>query len=527
MRTYPWTVQVNRDSLKDWSASAAAVKFVYGDTFLLAAKIEDFLYTTNAYAPKDFTLDGGNPQALRVVIRKEMNSTSYEYSFQASYNQGYLAGFGDLTTGQVEWLVALSDSQIKTDIDAAGGVLSCYLEISYTDGDGVPSTIAQVPITIVDQVDDGAAGTPPPSSPTYLTGTEIADGWFSKDKTMFWSVLSASTGTPPALTGGEDKYVIPATGTTGAWVGNEGKIAVDDGTWTYYIPSEGWGASVVDDTNVIQYISSAWAPYLVSGVPNLTTQYRGVFVSAAGVVTESSTITTNASGHLIAGTALFGGASLVGSEKLGVAGSIYATSQVMSSASGSFAMTAGLSVQSNIPTIYIKDTGSNANEKSWLIRTDGSKLSFQASSDDELTRVPFLEVDRTGTVIDEIVFPSAAPVLIGTAAQVGSETLGVAGDGYFSGTIIGKRETSLKTANYTATVADDTIECNGTFTVTLPALNGIAGTIVYVTNVGTGVITVDGNGTETIMGTTTRSLSAGDSLSLIANAAEDNWILRG
>ena len=131
MRIYPWTIHVNRDSALDWSASQAPTKFVYGDTFLMAAKIEDFDYTTNAYAPKDFTADGGAPQALRVVIRKERSSTSTLYSFQGSYNQGYLAGFGDTTAGQIEWLVALSDSQIKTDIDAAGGTLSAYLEISY------------------------------------------------------------------------------------------------------------------------------------------------------------------------------------------------------------------------------------------------------------------------------------------------------------------------------------------------------------------------------------------------------------
>jgi len=298
MRIYPWTVQVNRDSVKDWSASAAPVKFVYGDTFLLAAKIEDFDYTSNEYEPKDFTADGGSPSALRVVIRKDRDSTSELYSFQDAYNQGILSGFGDLTVGQVEWLVALSDTDIKTDIDAAGGILSCWLEISYTDGDATPSTIAQVQITIVDQVDDGAAGTPPPSSPTYLTATEIDALYFNKTETMFWSVLSATTGTPPTLTGGGDIYVIPATGTTGAWIGNEGKIAVDDGSWTYYTPEEGWGASVVDDISVIQYISGAWGSYLVSGKPNLTTQYRMTYVNAAGEITESSTLTTNANGVL-------------------------------------------------------------------------------------------------------------------------------------------------------------------------------------------------------------------------------------
>ncbi len=280
MRTYPWTIQINKDSVKDWSASNAADKFVFGDTFLLASKIEDFDYVTNSLIPKDFTLDGGNPQALRVLIRKERDDDSTLYSFQDQYNQGYLAGFGDLIIGQVEWLVALSDPQIEIDIEAAGGSLSCWLEISYLDGNSIPSTIVQKQITIVDQIDNGAAGTPPPSSPTYLTAAEVAAAFISKDGRMAWACISATTGTPPALTGSGDAYIIPASGTTGAWVGQEGKIAVDDNTWTYYTPAEAWSASVTDTPAIYQYISGVWteAPYVNSGAPEIGEALEGADV---------------------------------------------------------------------------------------------------------------------------------------------------------------------------------------------------------------------------------------------------------
>ena len=280
MILYPWTVQINRSTVKDWGASKAVTKFVYGDTIHLASKIEDFDYLTNAYIPKDFTLDGGNPQALRVLIRKELDSSSTLYSFQDSYNNGELAGFGDLTVGQVEWSIALSDAQIKTDLDAAGGTLTAYLEISYLDGNAIPSTIVQVPITIVDQVDDGAAGTPPPSSPVYLTAVEIAAIYVPIDGQMFWGAQSATTTTPPTLTTSGDIYVIP-TGATGAWSSNVGKVAVDNGTWTYYTPVEGWTVKAIDDAKFYQYVGTSWITQYGNSSQTVTQVTHGLSVGEA------------------------------------------------------------------------------------------------------------------------------------------------------------------------------------------------------------------------------------------------------
>ena len=85
-----------------------------------------------------------------------------------------------------------------------------------------------------------------------------------------------------------------------------------------------------------------------------------------------------------------------------------------------------------------------------------------------------------------------------------------------------------KTANYTATTSDHTIICgagNETFTVTLMAASGVTGFILNIKNIGTGTITVDANGSETIDGATTNSLSAQyDSITIQSDGTEW-WIL--
>lgn len=61
--------------------------------------------------------------------------------------------------------------------------------------------------------------------------------------------------------------------------------------------------------------------------------------------------------------------------------------------------------------------------------------------------------------------------------------------------------------NYTAVIGDDTILCNGTLTVTLPAVSSnLIGKQYIITNIGTGVVTVDANASELISGQLTQSI---------------------
>ena len=78
-----------------------------------------------------------------------------------------------------------------------------------------------------------------------------------------------------------------------------------------------------------------------------------------------------------------------------------------------------------------------------------------------------------------------------------------------------------KTTTYTILSTDDVVLCTGTFTVTLPTAVGIAGKAYRVKNVSTGVVTLDGDGTETIDGESTLTLYGDDSAEVISDGS--NW----
>jgi hypothetical protein len=66
------------------------------------------------------------------------------------------------------------------------------------------------------------------------------------------------------------------------------------------------------------------------------------------------------------------------------------------------------------------------------------------------------------------------------------------------------------------------VECNGTFTVTLPAVADVAtGKTYYIKNIGTGAVTVDGNGSETIDDATTQVINfQHDCMNIMNNGTE-------
>jgi len=83
-------------------------------------------------------------------------------------------------------------------------------------------------------------------------------------------------------------------------------------------------------------------------------------------------------------------------------------------------------------------------------------------------------------------------------------------------------EISLKTSDYTATSDDDVILCSGTITISLPVASGVSGKRLYIKNIGTGSITVDPNGTETIDGGTTAVIeNQYESITIVCDGS--NW----
>lgn len=80
-----------------------------------------------------------------------------------------------------------------------------------------------------------------------------------------------------------------------------------------------------------------------------------------------------------------------------------------------------------------------------------------------------------------------------------------------------------QTSNYTIDNTDCVINCTAnTFTVTLPTAVGVEGQYYIIKNSGTGVITIDGDGSETIDGSLTFILSIQyQSITIISNGL--NW----
>jgi hypothetical protein len=77
---------------------------------------------------------------------------------------------------------------------------------------------------------------------------------------------------------------------------------------------------------------------------------------------------------------------------------------------------------------------------------------------------------------------------------------------------------------YTVLDTDEWIRCDGTFTVTLPPATG-SGECYVVMNVGTGIITVAGDGADTINGEATATINSLDSL-LVVDVAANIWDAR-
>jgi hypothetical protein len=80
------------------------------------------------------------------------------------------------------------------------------------------------------------------------------------------------------------------------------------------------------------------------------------------------------------------------------------------------------------------------------------------------------------------------------------------------------------TALRTLDATDFMVECtSGTYSVTLPTAVGISGKQYTIKNSGTGVVTIDADGTETIDGSLTKALVQYNSLTIMSN--NTGWII--
>lgn len=84
----------------------------------------------------------------------------------------------------------------------------------------------------------------------------------SLDALVQLSVIDDTLTAPPGGESNGDRY-IPVATATGAWVGQEGKIAAyQDSAWYFYTPQEGWICWVSGTSKALIYTGSSWVPYL-------------------------------------------------------------------------------------------------------------------------------------------------------------------------------------------------------------------------------------------------------------------------
>ena len=82
---------------------------------------------------------------------------------------------------------------------------------------------------------------------------------------------------------------------------------------------------------------------------------------------------------------------------------------------------------------------------------------------------------------------------------------------------------TAQTTTYTAGADDYVIHCtSGTFSINLPTAVGITGKVYIIKNSGSGLITIDPNGSQTIDGVTTYTMGGAESVQVISTGS--NWI---
>lgn len=74
------------------------------------------------------------------------------------------------------------------------------------------------------------------------------------------SVLSATDTTPQESLSPGDRYLVPASGVTGAWSGHEKKIVRWSGSaWEVFNPQSGWEVTAQDTAQRYHYDGTSWA----------------------------------------------------------------------------------------------------------------------------------------------------------------------------------------------------------------------------------------------------------------------------
>lgn len=195
-------VDTTKGTFTDWAgAPYDSVALVNGDTVLFCVHFEESLTST----PTALSLAGA--LGLRCILKSARTSAGTEWSFQDSYNGGNYVACEVLASGYVTWAVSVSSAALTTSLGTSE-YTDGYLEFAYLDASNYPQTLIQIPLRVYQQLDTGAVGVPPPTSPTYLTAVEIAAAYVAKATFDANTILKADADdTPEALTVAEQTLV--------------------------------------------------------------------------------------------------------------------------------------------------------------------------------------------------------------------------------------------------------------------------------------------------------------------------------
>jgi hypothetical protein len=139
------------------------LSIVNGDVALLALHIQE---RDLDGLLQDFDLTGA--LAIRVSLIKERVTGAPILSFQDTFNQGDLPVNEILSEGKVTFQVDHPPATLDAILGLAESETFFY-EITWLSPSDLPQTLAQIPLRIYAQGDIGAAGSPPPSEPVYMT----------------------------------------------------------------------------------------------------------------------------------------------------------------------------------------------------------------------------------------------------------------------------------------------------------------------------------------------------------------------
>jgi hypothetical protein len=182
------------------------ITIVNGDVITLVC---DFNEETLDGLIQDMDLSGA--LALRAILSSSRAQPQVVFSFQDTYNSGIVPSNEDLSQGLVTWNVFADPVNIDPFLGGEESVLG-WLEIAWVDANGLPQTLVQLPVQFFEQIDENLGGTPPPSSPTFLTAAEVAANYVELADYIVPSELAVDS-SPTPVSGIQTFFVNPGGGT--------------------------------------------------------------------------------------------------------------------------------------------------------------------------------------------------------------------------------------------------------------------------------------------------------------------------